>query len=45
MESAKTMTPRVSTRSPIDPVPGDEIVKVPQDLISGLKFNLIDFGG
>jgi len=39
------MTLRASARSPIDFVPGDETVKVPQDFISGLKFNLIDFGG
>jgi len=39
------MTPRASARSPIDFVPVDGTVKVPQDLISGLKFNLIDFGG
>jgi len=34
-----------SARSPIDFVPGDETVKVPQDFISGLKLNLIDFEG
>jgi hypothetical protein len=31
--------------SPIDSVPGNETVKVLQDFISWLKFNLIDFGG
>jgi hypothetical protein len=31
--------------SPIDFVSAAGLVKVPQDLISGLKFNLIDFGG
>jgi hypothetical protein len=39
------MTPCASARSPTDSVPGDETVKVPQDFISGLKLNLIDFGG
>ena len=34
-----------SARSPTDFVPGDETVKVPQDLINGYKFNLLDFGG
>jgi hypothetical protein len=39
------MTTRASARSPIDFVPGNETVKVPQDFISGLKLNRIDFGG
>ena len=30
---------------PTDSVPGDETVKVQQDLINGYKFNLLDFGG
>jgi hypothetical protein len=33
-----------SAGSPIDFVPGEGTVKVPQDFISGLKFNFIDFG-
>ena len=32
-------------RNPTDSVPGDKTVKVPQDLIIGYKFNLLDFGG
>jgi len=39
------MTPCASARNPTDSVPGDETVKVPQDLINGYKFNLLDFGG
>jgi hypothetical protein len=41
---AKTMTTRASARSPIDFVPGNETVKVPQNFISGFKLNRIDFG-
>jgi hypothetical protein len=33
-----------SARSPIDFVPRDETVKVPQDFISRNEFNHIDFG-
>ena len=39
------MTPEASARSPTDSVPGEGAVKVPQDFISGLKLNLIDFEG
>jgi hypothetical protein len=39
------MTPRASARNPTDSVPVDGTVKVPQDLINGYKFTLLDFGG
>ena len=39
------MTRRAWARNPTDSVPGDETVKVPQYLINGYKFNLLDFGG
>ena len=43
--TSKKQGTSASARSPIDFVPGDGTVKVPQNLISGLKFNLIDFEG
>ncbi len=39
------MTPCASARNPTDSVPGDETVKVSEDLINVYKFNLLDFGG
>jgi len=45
MEFAKTMTPRASAASPIDFVLAAGTVRVPQDLLSWLKFSLIDFKG
>jgi hypothetical protein len=39
------MTTRASACSPIDFVSAEGTVRVPHDLISGLKLNLIDFGG
>jgi len=43
--ASKKQGTRASAGSPIDFVPGDETVKVPQVCISGLRFNLVDFGG
>jgi hypothetical protein len=39
------MTTRASACNPIDFVSAAGLVKVPQDLISGMKFTRIDFGG
>jgi hypothetical protein len=41
--TSKKQGARASARSPIDSVTVDETVKVPEDFISGLKLNLIDF--
>jgi hypothetical protein len=38
------MTPRASARSPIDFVPVDGTVRVPQDLINGKEFKGIELG-
>jgi len=43
--ASKKQGTRASARSPIDFVPGEGTVKVPQYFISVLKLNHIDFGG
>jgi hypothetical protein len=42
--ASKKQGTSASARSPIDLVPGDETVKVPQDFISRNEINHIDFG-
>jgi hypothetical protein len=42
---SKKQGTRASADSPIDLVSVAGFVQVPQDLISGFKFTLIDFGG
>jgi hypothetical protein len=42
--ASKKQGTRASADSANDAVPGDETVRVPQDLINGLKLKVIDVG-